>query len=47
MILNIHELHKAYDTKKVLKGLSYQFAEGKIYSIIGRKIGRASCRERV
>jgi ABC-2 type transport system ATP-binding protein len=36
MILNIHELHKAYGTKKVLNGLSYQFVEGKIYSIIGR-----------
>jgi ABC-2 type transport system ATP-binding protein len=36
MVLNIRDLHKAYGPKKVLNGLSYQFEEGKIYSIIGR-----------
>jgi ABC-2 type transport system ATP-binding protein len=36
MLLKITQLHKAYGENTVLKGLNYQFEEGKIYGIVGR-----------
>ena len=36
MILKISQLHKAYGDNTVLKGLNYEFEEGKIYGIVGR-----------
>jgi len=36
MILKIAHLHKTYGENTVLKGLNYQFEEGKIYGIVGR-----------
>ena len=36
MILNVENLHKAFNKKTVLNNLSYRFEKGKIYGILGR-----------
>lgn len=36
LILKITNLHKSYDDKVVLNGISYEFEQGKIYGILGR-----------
>lgn len=35
-MLELREIHKSYDKKSVLKGLSFSFKKGKIYGILGR-----------
>lgn len=36
MKLVINELRKSYDSKEVLKGVSFRFEKGKIYGLLGR-----------
>ena len=43
----IEHLSKRFEDKVVLRDICFTFTEGRIYGLLGRKIGRASCRERV
>lgn len=36
MKLVIEDLHKSYDDNKVLKGINFEFKQGKIYGLLGR-----------
>ena len=35
-MITVQELHKSYGTKRVLRGISYDFEAGKIYGIVGK-----------